>query len=739
MHDGYQDMFFTVVAAVSVGILLIVFSRRLNLPAIVSLLFGGILLGPHFLNIVQPGSMGNALPVFVSLAVGLILFEGGLTLELPDHGSVPGVIGRLLTVGVLVTWLAITAAIMRIFAYPLAVSLLAASLVIVTGPTVISPILKRVKILPHLHSILHWEGVLIDPIGVFVALLCFEWIEAQNGQAAMAAFGLRFAAGIGMGAIGGMILYQFIHRRIVPKDMMNVFALAFAVLIFGATEWVVSDAGLLSVTVAGFIIGIKQPEELKELRQFKAEITDLMVGMLFILLAARLDIMRFVELGTKGVLLIAIVILVVRPLNIILSTIRGNLRWQDKAFLSWMAPRGIVTASMASLFAIRLEASNIPHAQVAFLETFAYSVMFATVLLQGTTAGPLASILGLKRPPPTGWLIIGAHAFACRIGQFIQKTAKQPVVMLDINPNAVIKTRAKGMTVLHEDARNVSIIENHAELQGIGNLLAITDNEAMNELICSNWQDIFGTDHVFQWCSATPNHQANIHPPRTVFSNLPKPAILNTELLSGDAHITTAPYFETSKNQGISCLACFEENKVLLDPGHNNPKTLEIFSPVLILQRAADYLPRALEVDLIMTLEADALEGLFEKMIDQVVRAAPRVDRQRLIKELIEREAHFPTVLGHGVAVPHAFTDRLEKRICAIARVPSGVNFGAPDEEQVRIVFLLLSPTGDPEGHLATMAQIARLVSEQDMRQRILQVSPSDLEALIRSHCLTTG
>ena len=171
MEELTHRMLITTATALSVGVLLVALSRRLNLSAIVLLLFGGIALGPQGLGIVDARALGSGLQVLVSLAIGLILFEGGLTLDVASYRSAQALIPRLLTVGVLVTWLSTAGAIWAIFRFDFAFVLLSASFTIVTGPTVIAPLLRRIKVSKNVHSILHWEGVLIDPIGVFVALL----------------------------------------------------------------------------------------------------------------------------------------------------------------------------------------------------------------------------------------------------------------------------------------------------------------------------------------------------------------------------------------------------------------------------------------------------------------------------------------------------------------------------------------------------------------------------------------
>ena len=725
-----HDMLITVAVALSTGVLLVGLSRRLNLSALVLLLLGGIALGPEGIGVVKTDTLGAGLPVLVSLAVGLILFEGGLTLDPKGYRLAPALIRRLLTVGVLITWFTTAAAIWLIFGFGFSFALLSASFVVVTGPTVIGPLLKRVKVVPGLHHILHWEGVLIDPIGVFVALLCFEWIGEASGGRALANFGLRFLSGAGIGVAGGFAIYYLMRARVVPEDLMNAFALGCAVLIFGVTGALFSEAGLLSVTVAGFVVGMKQPAELRQIRQFKAEMTDLLIGLLFILLAARLRFEQFQDLGARGVLLIGAVF-AVRALNVLVSSWGLGLGWREKVFLGWVAPRGIVAASMASLFTLSLQQWGIPDA--IFVETFTYSVIGATVLLNGFTAGPLARALGLQRPVPTGWLIVGAHPFGRRVARFISRAGQAHAVLVDTNPKAVAEAGAEGLVAFQEDARDVEIGE-RPELQGVGHLLALTDNEDLNALLCQRWAGVFGRTHVFRWSSGRGKiEETHETPGRTVWSHLPKPSLLSGELSRGEAAVIPSQGLARGPVSLATPIVAVRGGAVVLDPALLSDGAEEGPCEALYLRREADYLVRSVRPELMGRLDARNAEELFSGLIGLVVRVAPEVPREETIRELLDRERLFPSALGHGVAVPHAYSRALSSRLCAIAQVPGGVDFGASDGETVRLVFLLLSPPGDPERHLATLAEVARLAGDREMRARLMAAShPSELLAVVQ-------
>ncbi|MEO1371059.1 MAG: sodium:proton antiporter, partial [Planctomycetota bacterium] len=381
-------MLLSVGLAFAAGIPLVTIARRIGLPPILLLTAAGVLIGPGVLGeaaLVDPADLGRGLEVLVALAVGLILFEGGLTLDRGVLRETPVVITRLLTVGVFVTLLVGTLALVFLADRPWREALLGASLVVVTGPTVIGPLLKRVRLNERLHGILHWEGVVIDPIGVFVALLCFEiaMSDESGGLTAIVDLGVRVLGGSIIGIIGGRILLWLHRRDLVPTDLTNVFTLSVAVGVFTVAESVRSEAGVLAATVAGYTLGFQSPERLRHLRAFKEEIVFLLIGALFILLAGRLDFERFESFGLGGLLAVLAMMFVARPLSIVLCTWGSDLGWNERTFLAWVAPRGIVAASMASLFALALERAN-PD-DVGFVETFTWSVILATILLQATT------------------------------------------------------------------------------------------------------------------------------------------------------------------------------------------------------------------------------------------------------------------------------------------------------------------------------------------------------------------
>jgi NhaP-type Na+/H+ or K+/H+ antiporter/mannitol/fructose-specific phosphotransferase system IIA component (Ntr-type) len=729
-HDPTHQMLLTMAASIAAGVLLIAASHRLHVSAISLLLVGGIALGPEGIGFVQPESLGPALRVVVSLAVGLILFEGGLSLDVRGFRSASGTIRRMLTLGVLTTWLVTAAAVYVLFDVVLdqprglAFALLCGSLVIVTGPTVIAPLLKRIRVQPRVHGILHWEGVLIDPIGVFVAVLCFEWITLDDRGMAVLNFVTRLGAGGVIGLAGGFSLSALFRTRLIPDDMSNVVAIAAAMVVFGLSEAILPETGLLSVTIAGFVLGTRGRERLRGLREFKAEITELMIGLLFILLSARLELAQFAEFGASGALLVAIVVFVVRPMAVWASSAGQGLFLQEKVFLSLVAPRGIVAASMGSLVALTLARHGDAEAG-KFAETFVYSVIATTVLLQGGTAGAVARALGLRRPQPQGWLIIGAHALGRRVARFVQSRGGVQALLIDSNARSIALARDRGVEAIYADALDVEELEERDEILGIGNVLALTDNEDLNEIICQRWADVVGPDHVHRWASrariaTTGERTAG----RVLWPDLPKPSMLSTELERGDARTFTESSISSGEVELVTPLLTLDgggARAVVADEVLTDRETL-------FLRRSGNYLLRSLRRNLLLRLDVDTPQDLLTHLVDAIVTEMPDLSRSDLARKLSDHEMVVSSLLGGGIAVPHETSRAIESHVCALALVPRGVDLGAPDGEPVRLIFMLLSPHGDPEGHLATLSEIAHLVADPAVREHLLDsATPREL------------
>lgn len=750
MDTHHTPILTSIAFAVAGGMLLNILARRIKVPSIILLLFGGFAMGGEGLGIVHPESLEGFLPVLVSLAVGIILFEGGLTLDLKGYMTAPGVIRRLLSIGVVVSWMSTSFFSWLLLGTSPMFSLLMGSLVIVTGPTVIVPLLQRIRIVPRLHNILHWEAVLIDPIGVFIAILCFDWVAGGDTRSwALAEFGLRVISGLVIGFTCGYGVYLSIHKKIVPDDFLNAFALGSAVFTFGLAEVLLSEAGLLAVTTAGLVVGWKHPIELKQIRQFKAEISDLLIGMLFILLAARLSFEQFSQYGTSGFLLVAAVLFVVRPLVVLTCSWRSDLGFRDKLFLSWVAPRGIVAASMASLFALALAGRHPEEGEAALLEPFTYSVIIATVVLQGLTAPILARILGVQQKKPTGWLIVGGHPFARQIAHALSKQGGLHVIVMDTNPRFTSEARSEGLTSINENALEVSFAEDRLEFQNVGNVLALTDNAELNDLICQHWAEFTGKKHVFRWSPPLKSTSGKTARHRLVLSSLPRPSVVSGELGNGEAKLDPRTVDQSTKVTDSHFLFAIRGEALLFPEDAGNVQfAAEAGDQLFFLRRSGGLLRNALEAGDILMLQANSTSHLFAQLVNAAVKCCPKLPADATIQELIEQQKHFPNNLGHGIVVPHIHTTATHRRVCILALIqekdiikPDAADSASTPEEEdpVRLVFFLLSPAGDPERHLAALAEIARFCSNPKNREAMLKSRDEDALRLTVRNLLAAG
>ena len=723
----------TLALSVAAGAILMVMAKRLKIPGIVFLLLGGVLLGPEGLGFVQPDTLGSTLNVMVAVAVGLILFEGGLTLDVEGFRSAPRVIRNLLTIGVVVTWLGVALLIWLLFRLEVEFCLLAASLVVVTGPTVVQPILKRIRLKWNLHNILHWEGVMVDPIGVFLAVMTYEWVVG-SGEEAFLHLLIRITGGLLIGLAGGELAAYMLKKRVVPEEMINVFVVGTAMLIFGATEALVAEGGLLSVTVAGLVCGSRRPPDLKRIVEFKSVLIDLLIGFIFILLTARLQLQQFIDFGWIGLLLVGMVILLIRPLAVFVSARGSELSAPDRIFLSWVAPRGVVAASMASLFTLSLVNQG-RFADPAFLESFVYSVIFATVLLQGPTAAPLARILGLVEQHPDGWLIVGAHPVARELARFLEKVRQVPVALIDGNRAAVQEAREEGLKAFFGDAREIARIEDRAEMQGVGKLLAFTDNEDLNELLCKKWEPVFGKQHVYRWASA-PSADEDVNSTGIIlWSWMPKPSMISSELLLGEAALIELGGDRPSNGGGLAALLTAHSQEVLLDPKPDSKVKPAREEPrTLYLQREADYLLNALDPRWVLLSDSTDADKVYRDLAERVAKSDTTLSGEAVFEQLMAREKALPTTLGHGVALPHIKVEGLNQSTCAVGLVPNGIRVG-DDAEPIRLVFMLLSPADEPEMHLAVLGEIARLCADAQVREQLFAcTSPEELLPIVRQY-----
>lgn len=494
---------------------------RLNLPAILFLLLGGLLLGPAT-GVLDPEALfGDLLFPFISLSVAIILFEGSLTLEFQQIRGLEKVVRRMVSTGMLITWLVTTAATHWIMGFPWELALLFGAIMVVTGPTVIAPLLRTVRPVPSVANTLRWEGIIIDPIGALLAVLAYEFIVSLQGSVgwghALLIFGQTVITGTLIGVVIGAVIGEILRRNWLPDYLESLSVLAAVIGAFAISNGVSNDSGLLTVTVMGIWIANKRGVPVKEILEFKETLSLILLSVLFIILAARVKLESLLGLGWQGFAVLAIMLFIARPLKVLYSSRGSPLNWREKALLAWIAPRGIVAAAVSALFALRLADSGLAH--VDQLLPLSFLVIIGTVILQSATARPVAVALKVAEPEPVGFLIVGANPLARAIGLALHEH-KVPIRLCDSDWDSIARARMDGLPTYYG-----SPISEHARLNldrsGLGRVLALTAGDSFNELVTMRFRDEFGKNRVYtlpdaRRQDAAEKHQISLRPEKQV-------------------------------------------------------------------------------------------------------------------------------------------------------------------------------------------------------------------------------
>ena len=478
------------------GVLAQSLASHLRLPGIVVLLAVGVLLGPDVSNLVRPEAMGTGLNAFVGFAVAIILFEGGMHMNLKKLRRQALPIRRLITVGALVTAVGGAFAARFAMGWPWDISFLFGTLVIVTGPTVITPLLHRFHIKKDTAIVLEAEGIFIDAVGATVAVVALDVV--MIGTTTSAAVGvLDVVWRIGVGAIVGVGAGAFLAvlirwRHVIPTGLENTLSLAVAIASFQIANGLVHESGITAAIAAGMVISNTQSHAFEEIVEFKEQLTSFSIATLFVLLAADVRVESVVNIAEEGLIVVALLMFVVRPLSVLASTWRTEVSWQQKLFFSWLAPRGIVAAAVASLFAIELAANGVEFGRD--MRALVFLVIACTVTLQGLTGGLLAKALGLARPKNFGYLILGANILARRIAKELQDCG-EPVMLMDSSEDACTEAQEEGLSVIYGNG-----LEERSMIRGLIDsrkaTLALTPNEHINFLYAKRVHEHFRGTHT---------------------------------------------------------------------------------------------------------------------------------------------------------------------------------------------------------------------------------------------------
>lgn len=501
---------------------------RLKVPAILPLILTGMLVGPVYEyytghRLISPRFdpstgeglfPGNLLYSFVSLAIGLILFEGGLTLRLTEIKGLAKSIIRLTTLGAFTTTVVAGLGAYYIIGLDWQLSFLFSTLIVVTGPTVIAPILRQINVRRQVSTILKWEGIVIDPVGAFLAVLMYNFIIAtyENDHTigeAILEFVRSGLVGVGLGFLLGMLMYFIIKNLYVPRYLLNVFTLASVIGAFCLSDLIAHESGLLTAVVMGATLANRDVPFLHEILDFKESLTLLLISLLFILLSANMTVEQIaLVLDPASLLLFCLVIFVARPLGVFWSLKGSGLDWRDKTFVSWVGPRGIVAAGVASLFGIQLEERGIEGA--AAITPLVFLVVLGTVLLNATLAGYVSRLLRVSLPKGSGILIFGAGEAARCLGICLHESGRN-VTIATTNRIAIDEARDAGLDVVEFDI-NREENDEKLDLTDVGYILAMTGNDEDNFYINNTYQNREGLRGNFRLLSKREVQQQRFSP-----------------------------------------------------------------------------------------------------------------------------------------------------------------------------------------------------------------------------------
>ncbi len=489
MEISHTSFIFAV--ALAAGVFAQSIARHLRIPGIVVLLAAGTILGQEGLGWVIPEALGQGLFVIVDFAVAVILFEGGLGLEISRLRREELSIRKLITVGSLITLLGGFFSVLIFLNWPFNLALLFGSLVVVTGPTVVTPLVRSLRLQTKTKTILEAEGVLIDPIGAILAVIVLEIVITPNVltlASGLVTIALWLVGGLVAGVLGGLLISWLLRfQSVVPKGHENIFTLAFVVLLFEGCNHIVSQSGILGVTVAGIVVGNTKTPVARDLREFKDQLTVLLIGLLFILLAADVSLDDIRNLGWAGAGVIATLIFIVRPLNIWVSTRKSDLSFREKAFISWIAPRGIIAAAIASLTSTTMDNTGMSGGDD--LKALVFLTIASTVLLTGLTAGPLASILKLRLPGRDRIAILGARGLGLLLGEEFRKKGRT-VVFLDSDPKLCRQAEEAGFLVVFGNALEERTLL-RARIELVGTVIGATYNNHLNSTFVVQTRTLF--------------------------------------------------------------------------------------------------------------------------------------------------------------------------------------------------------------------------------------------------------
>ena len=550
---------------------------KFKIPAILPLILIGLLVGPiaeAFLS--EDGTKwiapiwngkkglfpGDGLYYFVSLAISIVLFEGGLTLKRSEIKNVGPVITKLITLGAAITFFGAGIVAHYIFDLGWELSFLFSGLIIVTGPTVITPILRNIPLKKDISTVLKWEGILIDPIGALVAVLVFEFISVGGGtgftKTALMEFSKILLFGTTFGFTFAHALAFSINKKLIPHYLLNVVSLSAVLLVFVLSEMFAHESGLLAVVVMGMVLGNGKLANLKELLYFKESLSVLLISILFILLSANINIEDLLLLYTwKTAVLFAIVVFIIRPLAVFASTRNSKLKLNEKLFISWVGPRGIVAAGIASLFGSKLLKQGVDGAE--YITPLVFMIVLGTVLFNATTARLFAKMVGVFLKTSDAILFVGASSPARLIAKYLKDNGKR-VILIDSNKDFIAQAIKSDLEAFQIDIYHQDLSDN-IELNDVGYLIAMTGSEAVNTYAVDSFSKYFGEQGAYRLATSKEVLDTNLSVENQTKFFTPKDDYLNLSEANRDNPEIHEIEITTEKAYRKVLSKCFNELK----------------------------------------------------------------------------------------------------------------------------------------------------------------------------------
>lgn len=488
----------SLILIVSLGIIGQLFAWRLRIPSIVVLIILGLVIGP-LLGLVNPQeSFGDSYKILIELGVAIILFEGGLNLRLFEFKEAGGGVRRLISVGLILNWLFGSAFAHFVGGFSWEVSAFFGAILVVTGPTVIMPALRQARLHRRPASYLKWEGIINDPLGALLAVITYEYlIYSDSGSPLMSSlFGILIALVYSflMAVAMAYVIKIAFQKHLVPDFLKVPIILSLVLVLFELGNSLQDGSGLLVTTLFGMVLGNMKLQGIEDLRRFKESLSIFILSIVFLVLAASLDIDLLRQLNLQSILYIVCVLFVIRPIAIFLSTLGSEMNWKEKFIVSWFAPRGIVSISVAGTLGPRLADFGIQDAE--YILPLIFSIVFLTVLIYGLSLSKLARLLSLSAREKRGLLIVGAGPWNTELAKTL-KDSDVPIIVSDTSKHRLKRAKKQGIEC-HEGPILVTIEDGVPNLSTYRYLFVGTENDAYNSMVCTKIGNEIGRKNCFQ-------------------------------------------------------------------------------------------------------------------------------------------------------------------------------------------------------------------------------------------------